>query len=170
MQASGIWLCVFFLGSHSSQFIELSSGPVAHYNRSFIPDDLLNTSNDTWDDILNNESAATYSSNTCIESCDWSRPVSYMLPTFTAYAIGLVALVLSARVRSLPENFRDARSLYALLIGLFLIVVIFTPIFAAFRKPRLDFQRCITAIIISTNNAVFKLNDNSSYLLCILII
>ena len=79
----------------------------------------------------------------CIEICDWTRPLSYMLPALMAYAIGLVALVFSARVRSLPENFRDARSLYALLIGIFLIIMLFTPLFMLLHDPRLDFIKFV---------------------------
>lgn len=75
----------------------------------------------------------------CIEVCDWKRPISYMLPALVSYAIGITALVLSIRVRSLPENFRDARSLYVLLIGLFLIILLFTPLFVVLHDPRLEF-------------------------------
>ena len=79
----------------------------------------------------------------CIEICDLTLTLSQMSPALMAYAIGLVALVLSARVRSMPENFRDSRLLYALLICIFLIILLFTPLFVLLHDPRLDFIKCV---------------------------
>ena len=91
----GIWLCTFSLGPQSTQIIELSSAQTQWFtikvtNSTFQNNESSSINKSSSNARFQNESDMVPTFHTCLEMCDWSHTLFYMLPMCKAYAIRIL--------------------------------------------------------------------------------